>query len=476
MASEAKFRTVLPNNTISAAVDYTGESTIYQSKLNTMGQAEMVFDSNDIEFSLTPAQFGTRSTVYLPPSYKLIKNVFIEVELNGRVDVNAAGLQLIQEWGYRVPGCERMFFPGEAMLFDPLLQCENTDKRVKYLELTGLANYTKMTGTTPADGVAVDSTNATAETGGIYTLPVKRKVYALFNMPWCSLDGNKQPKPYPLHLTTQPLEIDVLFRDRASVSSDTSLTIVGARIIFTYETLANMNLYKNTVYKYNFSAPYHIAYGAKKVDTSDSKVHLDLSGIRNGEITELRLLVRKVGTYAEERRNRYKGVKLSEVELTYAGQRIWKAVGDSSQLYDLTYNRLPYEVPWGYRRKSKVLKRALSASTTSWSNVLEPNMTYSYESTSGSIDSFIDTYEDLIYLYVIPVANVLENMKNPGDYNLGADFKDSDLKLIFKPPATLWDSTVDDFIVDPNAQWQVLMEYRLTSIYQFDGQSAKLIQ
>ena len=399
MASEAKFKTVLPDNSINAIVDYTGESDVYQSKTNYSGPAEFVHYAKDIEFGLPSKDFGQRTTIHIPPSYRLIKNIVLEVRLTGIWNsADMVALHLIKEFGYRVPGCERMIMRGDCLLFKPMLEAKTIERRKLVCGVLG--NRAGGTEDTVLD------------------------VYCLLPMPWNNMDPSKTTFPYPAHLTTSSLELDFLFRNKTEVTSNASLTINSATLRFEYGTLSNEQLYKSSVYKYNFDARYHDVYTTVGGEHTTS---VRLTGIRNGEMNQLNFFIREVAADSENGIiNRYHGLDIRNLKLTYAGQTIWNSVGKTQDLWD----------------------------------IIE-------DADDGKRVPISANEATVCRIFTVPIANILENMRKNG-YSLGADFKDSDLKLTFDKPGKL--------AADWEKQYEVVTEYLLTSLYQFDGQSAKLIQ
>ena len=78
MASDAKFRTVLPNNTMKGDVAFTPYAELYQEKTNYLGQREDFFWANDIQMSMSGSvNSNAIATAFIPPSYKLVGPTFV---------------------------------------------------------------------------------------------------------------------------------------------------------------------------------------------------------------------------------------------------------------------------------------------------------------------------------------------------------------------------------------------------------------
>jgi hypothetical protein len=257
-------------------------------------------------------------------------------------------------------------------------------------------------------------------------------VYCVLPMPWNNVDPCKTTFPYPGHLTTSSLELDFLFRNNTEVSVD-AIEMTAATVRFEYGTLSNEQLYKNSVYKYNFDARYNDIYTTVG-DTQETS--LRITGIRNGEMNQLNFYIRPVLTDgAEIIKNRYRGITVRDMKLTYAGQTIWNSTDKTQDFWDLV-------------------------ESDSDGNMIPHTFE---EIDTEAVDPWVPASGRI---YTVPIANILESMRKNG-YSLGADFKDSDLKLSFKKPGKL--------AADFQKQYEMVVEYLITSVYQFDGQSAKLI-
>lgn len=65
----------------------------------------------------------------------------------------------------------------------------------------------------------------------------------------------------------------------------------------------------------------------------------------------------------------------------------------------------------------------------------------------------------------IPIANLLARQQREGDYSLGADFNNSELKLTF-----------DAFNFDANYSGKLLVQYYITTVLSYDGGLCKMVQ
>lgn len=79
MATQSKFNTVLPANTIQQGLIYSPISSIYANSINTLGQAENVMTANDVELSLNTWSAGSTASINIPASYKLLGNMYLKM-------------------------------------------------------------------------------------------------------------------------------------------------------------------------------------------------------------------------------------------------------------------------------------------------------------------------------------------------------------------------------------------------------------
>lgn len=418
MATEAKFSTVLPNNTLKGAVNVTPVSYVYQERTNTVGPMENEFDANDVVLSFNTFSHGSTATVMIPPSYKLLKDVYVIFKIDYASNASPTdhpedlvAYKIIENFMYRVPGCERMIFDGGMIPFFWMDATENISKRVRLVEISGKKTL-----------------KPSANTAASYYLCAK------LPLPCCSGYGApKKPKPMPLHLQGEPLELLIKIRAKAECLSSLA-SISEASIYFNYSHLGAFAEYKNTTYKYMFDATYDYEYvspnavalnGEQSNATGTARRQVVMTGIRSGETPQL-----KIKIYEKDSGNTklYKGLKIRNIQVYYAGQRIWAAENEMQEFYELDYNH---------------------------------DINFFASSFAG-----IDTESNRSYWYHIPIGNILNHEKDYG-YVLGADFNNSELKISYTLDVATTAGTTDHILA---------VQQSVTSIYQYNGERASLIQ
>lgn len=436
MATQAKFNTVLPSNTIQQGLNYTGISSVYASKLNTLGQAENVMTANDVELSLNTYNPGATASINIPASYKLLGNMYLKMvvslktllyppqptdsatyaeiynnsdgsdslifsncpqQINARdpyslatgnpgddrtvgtgtlntglpMDINFLAYQLIKQFTYRIPGCDRIYIQGIHMLPWLLDKCPTEEEKIKLAMMSGssqfLYNYNMRSGrviqaisylkNAPQSGAGRDwiceddQGNMDVMNPGIIVNAIDDPqfvIYALLPMPWTTIDKDKQALYYPSHMTTSALELNIQFQDAnylrvpAEVGySGYSVTIRDASIRFTYAQVATLTYYKPPIYKLPCSLPYGFVFPVKDYHQSQ-QCSVNLLGLKNGEITQLQLFIHQQagGTVSEvltsqdapttagSMRFKWRNEPLRNVQVEYAGQIIWKGLDD----------------------------------------------------------------------------------------------------------------------------------------------------
>lgn len=449
MATQAKFNTVLPSNTIQQGLNYTGVSSVYASKLNTLGQAENVMTANDVELSLNTYNPGSVASINIPASYKLLGNMYLKmvvslktllslptnndsetyhdiynglkagpdglvfsncpstVSANASFNLqNGAGLQthsvdlgslntglpmdisflayqLVKQFTYRIPGCDRIYVQGIHMLPWLLDKCPTEEEKIKLAMMSGtsgfLYNYNMKGGVmkqtaldlkVPHSGYGVDGKFYISQEGAapsvdnpnIIVNSIENPIfviYALLPLPWTTIDKEKSALYYPSHMTTSALELNIQFQDAnyMKVPAETGysgyqVTIQDASIRFTYAQVATLTYYKPPIYKLPCSLPYGFVFPVRDYQQSD-QCSVNLLGLKNGEITQLQMFLHQQtgGTYNEalsldvlspatgSMRYKWRNEPLRNVQVEYAGQIIWKGIDDNYDFMNQFDNR-----------------------------------------------------------------------------------------------------------------------------------------
>ena len=547
MATDAKFRTVLPNNSIKELMDFTPVGTVYSETSNTVGQRENFMWANDIELSLngmaSDREFTT--TVHIPPSYQLQGPAFLElvyemtpdnnpVNPNNEITqttylrpkVDFAANHAVKEFAYRIPGCDRIFVKSENTAIRQIEQCDSAEKEQMLLSLSGRCESSDIghmgrgrhySGNAWEERPRDNAANAPRPNRSNSLV-----LYYMLPTPWstpAAIGSAHQAHPYPAHLTTSPLEYyfnirapqEVVekaeFYSRRGIAyhANQGIHLSKATLRFMYGAMAAPQEYRAVISKYPTTFTYDYNYSAI---SDDSKLSFAFRGLRNGEIREMTLRVAPdVFThYAGALSNPYMALKLKNLELTYAGQVIWKAPEFSQDAWQFcfsnrnnkikkptrfeVYAEVPLEdvdrtgfddytgdfVELGNRitRKVSVLE---SADTHSTAFALGNEGDDGFEPVEGASDHYhIDSGVNMPFAggvgwyYNIPIGESLERIIGSKNYVLGADFRDAD--LVFNCDLV----SNEDFIGNDNKKkYRCFVQVKYNGYFQFDGQTAKQI-
>lgn len=156
----------------------------------------------------------------------------------------------------------------------------------------------------------------------------------LLPLPWCSpatMGSSRAAKPYPAHLTTQPIELYFMFNNLAGIISNFAATsttgqwnLADTSLSFLYGTFADPAQYKSTKYFYATLMPFDHIYPFSLTAAPASgvipKVDIPLRGLRNGEIREAMI---HLGPDTAALTDPYTGYEIGNISLMYAGQKIW---------------------------------------------------------------------------------------------------------------------------------------------------------
>lgn len=482
MATQAKFNTVLPHNTIQQGLNYTEISTVYANSVNTTGQAENVMTANDVELSLNTWSPGATASINIPASYKLLGNMYLKLRvklstllsqpgdassqtykdiydaysgkalISGNVppkllclnqyqgdhptddppvleyddtsnveedgnagwanrllekfsdgsikgkttaltgslttglpmDISFLAYQLIKQFTWRIPGCDRLYIQGIRMLPVLLDKCPNEEEKQKLAMLSGsghhLYSYNMTKGTASnlmvqwkrsiADIKTLGLTGDDQFLGGnnndynvVSSLQLIEDpefvIYALLDLPWSTIDKDKHALYYPSHMTSSALELNIQFQDRDKMIvnpqgaySGYQVDITAASLRFTYANVATLTYYKPPVYKMPCSLHYDFEFPINDFDQTPL-ASTNLLGLKNGEITQLLMFIHQAegATAADVGANggltnsgtsmrfRWRNEPLKNIQVEYAGQIIWKGRDDGYDFMNQFDNR-----------------------------------------------------------------------------------------------------------------------------------------
>lgn len=448
MSAQVRFNTVLPNNTIERAMDFTAVSQVYKDKTNIQGSLEHVFRSNDVYMSFPSVRLGDTTTIYIPPTYKLLGNVVLKIQMGDVINRDFAILPLIDEIHIKFAGSVRIIHKGYNLLYAPLEQIRDKDQRFKFFQTMGVRGmylhnhmYTRSIDYTPGKH--------------------KHNYYVVVPMPQMSLNADLPVAPLPNHLTSSPIELTVVWAKTPTSlghSPDTATVVdnpLAAGVHFQYLDLADMSEYKNVVYNYPCQIRtdnYYTTHQPTSVD--DTSLDFRLSGMKNGEVTQIKFRITPKSWY-DDSWDAFKGKRLKRYTLTYGGQTIydsWENGGSSIQEISVDPSITDLSLP-----------RMMDMS------YVGPTQTYVYR-------GYADTLEGNFVWYTIPICINLDNVRRQ-DYGLGADFRDSDLVL------TVWPYMQQGAIPtvetrDTIATGELVRAYvqiSTSALIQCDGRSANII-
>lgn len=439
MAAETKLQTVLPGNTLKFAENFTPLSEVYAEKINCKGPLENYTIANDVQLTLNTYNWGATATTQIPKMYKFLNSIFLKLKVRVDVTLTAPGSgattavnffpfkaqqfignSLLQQLRYKIPGAEAQVFLGENIPTIFMDQCQEVSQRDEILAQSGYCQNSYMT--TPVEASPVSK-----------TLSKDFIFFVYLPLPCTDLkDIDRKSKPLPLHLLGDSIDLLTTFRQMTEVMETTAIGSVGswtvgiptasityAEVNFVYTHLGAPAEYKQVVYKFPFSAKYDSIFPIADGVAGTVK-QVVLSGLRNGESTTLIIRVAKPGAEA------FDGVRMDNLKITYGGYTLWGSNDGNQQIYETLLGKLP-----------------------------------NHHAYQGEVGGLVHNY-----WYHIPFAAILEHVKGAHDYTLGADFQNAELRLSFTLPDTAVTS----------ANYNLYIQNNITSIYQFNGESAALIQ
>ena len=483
MSAQAKFDTVLPNNTIQLGLDYTGVSTNYNDKTNSVGQAENAMDYVDIEMSFNAYSESTIATLNIPPSISLLGNTW--VVLKTRTPINNTGhfaaYNIIDSYTYRVPGCDQIVRQGYNLVNSLLDQCTSPERRTELCRLGGSPAYHSES---YREGAEANNIN-----DGLYEYLI------LLDLPWNRVEPNTTTFPYPGHMTNAPLELNLKLTEYSKYFGPNAVSYLGIRFIG--RKLYPETQYKRTTYRYQFKGytdyMHVIPQGANQIR---------LTGLKAGEITQFRFrwgCMPNTKYSTDYHYNIHQGFKQKNIWLEYAGNVIWKAPGGMQAAFDTNYNKISNRfdpplrlgfVPHAGSDGTNLTGLGVNNSiynTDVMVNVLLPNanvisvarapvgnpaarpviLADSVHAPEAGQSQDVELFPDRNaswYWYTIPIAEALDKWIGQNGYALGADFKDADVTLKWTPT------------VDGRPTHALYYQTSLNSFMQFNGDTVDLAQ
>lgn len=434
--SESKLSSVLPNNTIKDAWPRKPVSTIYVENSNNLSTLEDIQWCNDIEMSFPQQLLGTVNTFRFPRTYQFLGPIVFSFQVvwsnnaNNGIKEDFLAYNVIKRIRWTVGGTETLTVEGHSLLPLILDQCETEEKKAELLDAAG----------TLIAGASIQN--------------ITSHYAAVIPCPWSSIEarGFNCIKPLPLHMLSEPVELQIELRSRAEVIIDpTPAVISNLKLRFYYGKIGNPEQLKNVVYKWPFTSIFSHSFNVP----NENRVSVDLNAFRRAELRQLRF---HVVTNTNLGNNLYNtGQKLRNIQLKFNGQVIWSQENDTDQIWDLIMNKQPSKLP--YRKLYKVAAAAVdglyhkgqaAGLRTALTDV--DNIVY-----RGYVANEPDLSEK--YYYNIPLGEMLDKYVKQG-HNIGVDVSKQVLTLSFD---------------GVGAAAKLFISYVYSAMYQFDGEMATLV-
>jgi hypothetical protein len=481
--SEAKLSSVLPNNSIKAAMPRMPVSTVYVENSNNKSSLEDVMCANDVTLTFQNQRFGSNSQFRFPRSYQMIGPVICNFEIayagDGSDATKSNGTKtdyvshaIIEEYYWTVGGTELLRVKGEHIVPIQLDRCESEMKKRKILEYSGELQYIGA-----GTGYLSAATRANGGAGG------KINYQCLLELPWSTIASKKfdSRKYFPVHQLSESLELSIVLRNKDKVfveGSDASATVSlnKATLNFEYMKFGAMDQMKNQVYRFPFTyydcrtIPFTttaIVAGQKQL------ISIDLNGFRKGEVKQIQFHVVNASDNLNKTTKNliYDGEKIQNAVLRFNGQIIWRSNG-SDDLWDLVYSDQPSV--HGLRRlmdttvtqyvmhKDQLVNSAPVAGSAIAQQATDPRV-IKYGYLGDNLGSKAKNGHGIKYYYTIPIAQILDKYQCQG-HVLGADFTKNQIQLEFN---------LDNEIAVKN--YNVYTTYYYQTMYQNDGSASLLI-
>lgn len=451
MAAETKFATLSAHGTVAGAIDCTRLNEIYVTPNNVRLPLENEMEAQDVMMSFNTFSYGATATVFIPPMYKFIRHAYVRFTVEGEIHNNVgtswasgdllanaflqrlAAPSIMTNMTYQFPGMEKQTFKPLSLLQKYLDQIKHSKRQTEFLELMGnqdsLMEYNSIAG------------NATRAV----------KYYLYFPVPLESTDfrlDEQQAKPTPAYMLGDSIQTtftiapkEHIFKNGAWTDTGYNFTggvdiayrkfrITSADMFIVYRNFFNENEYKKVVQKYPCSMSYSQQIPIARKTKSDF-YSLNLAGIRQGETTQLTMRLADDAVDVQQR-----GHRLRDITVWFGGIKI-------------------FESPDG----------CLDYLTNLWSD--NPSH-YNAARGTYALPHVLCTADQRIHWYNIPIANKLIHMKGAHDYTLGADFNNAELRVDFRIHEEAFAGTSSALMLNVDAY--------VTSIIQFNGQAATLIQ
>lgn len=446
MAAQTKFGTLSAQGSIKAKLDGIKISDSYVSNTNCLVPLENSTHAADVHLNFNTIIPGSTGSVMVPNHYKLISHAYIEVVLTGHRNTtvgylgNAAGAHpftqnivapsLFQEIGYQLPGCERAVFKPGSVLLQAIDSCGPSQKRTNLVELMG-------------NGDSIGDWYDKFDAGDVV---VTKRVFMPVPLPNFSFSTEqyKAPKDLPVHLLGESFQIFAKFANpedylKQNAYNETGYTIVTgfvyyswaiaeAKVHIVYRQLAAAPEYKTVVAKMPFQMIYSQVVPVTRRN-SNTQYHVNLPGVRQGETTQFIIRLSNINV-----KKNLEGYRIENIYLNFGGYNLWVAPENTVDYYDHLHNEASGYID--YLRQE--------AYKSDWATNAR------------------------VFYYHIPLARMLAHIRGIHNYGLGVDFNNAEVKLSFSVHSSDYAKLESDMALH--------VDQYLTSVLQFNGQTATLIQ
>lgn len=455
--AESKLSSVLPNNSIKGSMPRMPMSTVYVENSNNISSLEDIMYVNDVTLGFSNPNFGGNSIFRFSRTNQFLSHIIVRFKIQYVGDSSTIALSnannndfvaynILRRVRWSVGNTELLSIDGENLVDIVMQQCESHMKKAKVLKYAGVKVNKPL-----ADG------NANSLAG-----PLTVEYEALIPCPWSSLCAINRIKPLPLHMLSEPVELQIELRDKTDVFTEgtdagASVSLSAANLTYTYGKLGNPEQLKNQIYRWPFTSIFSHKFTIPNTAIG-TKVSIDLNGFRKGEVKEIQFHAVTAGGI-------YDGLEIRDIRLLFNGQEIWRGTG-ASELWDLVYNNEPSI--YGYREIADVnatqhirTKNQLQSGVNAAGNLLAQQLSTANDRHVrfvGVLGGENSGFEEKYY-YNIPIAEILDRYQKQGHY-LSADFTKQTVQL-----------EMDGL----GAVGTLYVAYYYQGLYQFDGESALLV-
>lgn len=465
--SESKLSSVLPNNSIKGSMPRMPISTVYVENSNNKSSLEDISYVNDVTLGFSSKNFGSQNLFRFSRTYQFISQIVMELKIeNPAVKLSDYfAYSAVDQIRFSVGGTELLSINGNNMLNIVLEQCETLEKKEALLNASGRREFST-TGATQHD-IQTNTAISNGQDENYY--------YALIPCPWSSLSQMNKINPLPLHLLSEPVELQIIFKKGSEFC--TGITEFSeANLHFRYGKLGNTEQLKSQVYRY----PFHSHFSHEK-NVASGGTSVDLQGFRKGEVEQLlfhfvpniptALGIDNDGVISKRF---FDGIEVTNLKLKFNGQTIWQMPNKEHRIWNLI-DGISSECRHNKRRW--VIKSATANAVVAGLKASENIIVEGIAAKNVGIDgkaTIISSNENLqgrFVYYRIPISEIRSELQKQGHY-IGADFTKQSLQLTFDAPKSRNELEAK---VPANVPTKLYITYTYRAMWQLDGESALLV-